>query len=122
MAIKQPLINMEEQLAGLRRLTAKPVPARIFLSKATDHKQARATLVRGDNKPGHATPVHADNSQAPAIVPAAAETVVVGAEEIGLAIAAHPPAQVPREVQWVMTRAGAAEVRRVPAVRVAAPA
>ena len=110
MAIKQPLINMEEQLAGLRRLTAKPVPARIFLSKATDHKQARATLVRGDNKPGHATPVHADNSQAPAIVPVAAETVRVVAEtvaeEIGLAIAAHLPAQVPREVPLAADRPG----------------
>jgi hypothetical protein len=52
----------------------------------------------------------------------AAETVAVGAEGIGLAIAAHPPAPVQGEVQWVAARAGAAAVRHVPAVRAAAPA
>ena len=114
MAIKQPRINSAEQLEGRRHPTAK---------------LERGTRTRADSKAGHATPVRAGNSQAPAIVPAAAETVVaeaetvvVEAEGIGSAIAVHPPAPVPREAQWVMARAGATEVRRVPAVRVAAPA
>jgi len=44
MAIKQPLINSEERLAGLRRLTAKPAPVRIFLDRE-GLKRARATRV-----------------------------------------------------------------------------
>ena len=106
MATNKPQVNSEELPEGLPRPTVRPVPARIFLSKPTGHRPARATLVRADNKPGHATPVRADNSQAPGIVPVAAETVRVVAEEIGLAIAAHLPAQVPGEVLLVEDRAG----------------
>jgi hypothetical protein len=122
MAIKQPPISSGAQLEGLLQPTAKPEHGRIFLSRATEPKLERATRARADSKAGHVTPVHAGNRQAPAIVPVAAETVAVGAEGIGLAIAAHPPAPVQGEVQWVMARAGAAAVRRGPAVRVAAPA
>jgi D-serine deaminase-like pyridoxal phosphate-dependent protein len=48
MAIKQPLINLAEQLAELRRLTAKPAPVRIFLDKG-GLKRARATRVPADS-------------------------------------------------------------------------
>jgi hypothetical protein len=51
MAIEKPLINSEEQLAGLRRLTAKPAPVKIFLGRATGRKRARATGVRADKRP-----------------------------------------------------------------------
>jgi hypothetical protein len=44
------------------------VPARIFLSRATEHKPARVT------------PVRAGNSQAPAIVPVVGQTAVVAGE------------------------------------------
>jgi hypothetical protein len=68
MAIKQPPINTEEQPEGLRRPTARPVPARIFLSRATEHKPVRVM------------PVRAGNSQAPAIVPVVGQTAVVAGE------------------------------------------
>jgi hypothetical protein len=51
MAIEKPLINSEEQLAGLQRLTAKPAPVRIFLDRATGRKPAPATWVRAGNRP-----------------------------------------------------------------------
>src|SRR5579862_6745226 len=110
MAIKQPRISSAAQLEGRRHPTAKPEPGKIFLSKATEPKPERET------------PVHVGNRQAPTTVPVAAETVVAEAEGIGLAIAAHPPAPVPREAQWVMAQAGAAGVRRAPAVHAAVPA
>jgi hypothetical protein len=55
------------------------------------------------------------------IAPAVVRIVAV-AEETASATEAYRPAPVPRAVQWVAARAGAAAVRRVPAVRVAAPA
>ena len=117
-ATNKPQINSEELPEGHQRPTVRPVPAKIFLSGVTGHKQARATRVLADNRPAtampvhadskpvHATPAHGGNSQAPGIVPVAAETVGVEAEEIGLAIAAHLPAQVPGEVLLVADRAG----------------
>jgi hypothetical protein len=51
MAIEKPPINSEGRLAGLRRLTAKPAPVRIFLDKAAGRKRARATGVRAGKRP-----------------------------------------------------------------------
>src|ERR1700751_578404 len=109
-AIKQLPTNSGAQLEGLLQPTAKPEHDRIFLSRATELKLEHGTRARADSKAGHATLVHAGNRQGPAIVRVAAETVVVGAEGIGLAIAAHLLAPVQGEVQWVMARAGAAAV------------
>src|ERR1700751_5547015 len=67
-AIKQLPISSGAQLEGRRHPTAKPEHGRIFLSRATEPKPGRGTRVRADNKAGHGMPVHAGNSQAPAIV------------------------------------------------------
>jgi hypothetical protein len=68
MAIKQPPINTEGQPEGLRHPTVRPAPARIFLSRATEHKAA------------HVMPVRAGNREAQAIVPVAGQTAAVAGE------------------------------------------
>jgi hypothetical protein len=73
MAIEKLLINSEGQLAGLRRLTAKPAPARIFRGRATGRKPAPATRVPADS-PALAIVEAAEQ----AIVEAAVQTAVAG--------------------------------------------
>lgn len=112
MAIKQPLINSEEQRAGLRRLTAKPVPVRIFLDRAMGRKRVRAMRVRADS---------------PALVIAeAAEQAAVETAAVGVAtawvIAVCLQAPAPREAALVAAQAGGVVVRRARAVPAAVPA
>jgi hypothetical protein len=120
---KRRLKDMAVPLGGLLCPTARLGRAIIFLSRGTGHKPVLATLVRVDNRGAAgigAAVVQIELAEA-GIAPAVVR-IVAGAEGIESAIAALPPAPVPGEVQWVMARAGAAAVRRVPAVRVAAPA
>jgi hypothetical protein len=115
MGTKRRLKDMAVRLGGLLCPTARLGRATILLSRGTGHKPVLATLVRVDNR------------QAPGIAPAVVQIVVVvqivpAAEETASATEAYLREQVPRAVQWVMAQTGAAAVRRVPAVRVAAPA
>jgi hypothetical protein len=73
MAIEKPLINSEEQLAELRRLTAKLVPVKIFPGRATGRKRARATQVRAGS------PALAIVEAAEQVIVEAVQTAAVGA-------------------------------------------
>ena len=102
MAIEKPLINSEEQLEGLRRPTAKLVPVRISLGRATGRKRARAMRVRVVKRP--------------ALV---AATVAV--EASGSAIDKHP-AVPPEEILARSAAPPEAEAQHERAVRAGVPA